>query len=130
MDLQRFGVKLRICLSQLPCVDVTQHCAMPWLLSCPLVNQVNKRILGFSPPQPKLPAYCSWFSWKLLKFLCLVWGLEVTSDRVNPLIKELHCSLDMSNYTLNKKPKQSREPLQGMLFGPCNPCRLQRWAHV
>lgn len=132
MDLQRFGAKLHICLSQLPCVDVTQHCTMPWLLSCPLVNQENKRILGFSPPQP---AYCSWFSWKLLKFLCLVWGLEAT--RVNPLIKELHFSLDMSNYTLNKKSKQSQEPLQGMLFGPCNPCRregflhrLQRWDHV
>lgn len=74
MDLQRFGVNLRICLSQLRCVDMTQHCTMPWLLSCPLVNQENKRISGFRPTQPKLPAYCSLFSWKCLRTSYALYG--------------------------------------------------------
>lgn len=74
MDLQRFGVKLHICLSQLRCVDMTQHCTMPWLLRCPLVNQENKRILGFSPPQPEPPAYCLRFSRKSLTTSYALYG--------------------------------------------------------
>jgi len=35
-------------------------------------------------------------------FLCLVRWLEVTSNWVNPLIKELYFILHMLNYTLNK----------------------------
>lgn len=60
-------------------------------------------------------------------FLRLVRGLEVTSDWVDPLIKELHFSLNMLNYTLNKKPEQTQEPLQGVLFyGHCHPCKRVR----
>lgn len=57
-------------------------------------------------------------------FLGLVWGLEVTSDRVNPPSKN-YISVWICQITPGtRNQKQSLEPLQGMLFrGPCNPCK-------
>lgn len=59
----------------------------------------------------------------------------MTSGWVNPLIKELHFSLNMLNYALNRKTEQPQEPLQRVLFcGHCHPRRgwgvlhrCQRW---
>lgn len=99
--------KAVLCLSHLLCVDMTQHCTMPWLLSCPLVNQENKRILGFRSPSAEgacFPQCC----WELLMPCTGPWSHKWQSE---PPSSKNYISVWICQITLGARSQNSLKSL-------------------